>query len=255
MVISLGFGTVSLGQAGNVHLRIWEILLVGIILELLARILIRGKHIIRNNTQFIIGNVFFFSVIISGLNASDTLLWSKQALLLFAMILLFEVVSIQNSAKQLLASMRLIIYPGILVAIWGIIEVLFTPQDLQIYQMGGIIIPRARSFFAEANEFSQYLSLPFSFMLSALIFNRAISGWERRIYYIGLVLVVMAQVMTFSRGGILAFSAAFLALFILLIISRASIGKYIMRTALWLFLVLMIIGLLYLYQPMITMIF
>lgn len=255
LVISLGFGTVSLGHLGAAHMRIWAFLLGAILLGLPMAFLARNRSVIHGRMPFVLSALFFMSVMLSGLNAADLASWKKQSILLLAMLLLFEMVGQRCSVRQLLGNMRLVTYPGVLIAGWGIIEMVFFPSSLQLYYVGGLVVPRAHSFFAEANEFSQYLSLPFSFMLSALVFDKAIPKWERQFYYVGLVVVVMAQILTFSRGGILAFVTSLLILFFLLAASRGGTKKYVYKMLFWLLMIVLLLGVLYVTQPIIDALF
>jgi hypothetical protein len=78
------------------------------------------------------------------------------------------------------------------------------------------MLPRARAFFEEANEFSLYLTLPFGFLLALLFFRGDTTRKIRLMYIIGLLIVIMAQILTFSRGGWFSFVVQLSILFIII---------------------------------------
>ena len=255
MIASLGFGTVSLGRVNGSNIRIWEILLGMVVLGSLLKALLQSKMALPNRMPVLLVYPFVLSILFSGFNAFATHYWLKQSILVLLMITLFIVVAQIHSAGQMVKSLRWVIYPGIFIAGWGILESFLFPENLQIYYYGGLLLPRTRSFFAEANEFSQYLSLPFAFLLSALYFHQEMPRWERWIYRFGLLVVIMAQLMSFSRGGILAFLAEMFAGFILLSRRDARIAHSSWSVALLALLISFFASILYLTQPAVTDIF
>jgi hypothetical protein len=173
---------------------------------------------------------FFGSLLFSGLNANDQFLWAKQTILLGAMLTLFAFVAQRWSRAQILQNLRWIIYPCSLIAGWGIIELVIFPANLQAYYYEyGLSLPRARALFAEANEFSQFLCLPFGFLLAALWYRKTLPLWERYAFYFGLVIVVIAQILTFSRGGLLAYASEVSA-WIVLVVRYGTVRR---RTPFW----------------------
>lgn len=249
MIASLGFGTVSLGEVSGANIRIWEILLGMFILGATLKALGKGKIVLSNRMPLVLICPFILSILFSGLNAFDGNYWLKQSILLFLMLTLFVVVAQIHSASQLVRSLRWIIYPGIFIAGWGILESFLYPENLQFFHSEGLLLPRTRSFFAEANEFSNFLTLPFAFLFSALYFHQGVARWERWVYRFGLLVIIMAQIMSFSRGGLLAFFAVLFAGFVLLFIRGVRVAHYLWSAALSVLLLTLLVGLLYLIQP------
>lgn len=250
LIASLGLGAISLGGVGGGSLRLWEVLLGGVILSLLIKASMRKEIKIKTSLPMVFTCLYFYSVLISGANAIDHGLWLKRTTLIGAFILLFFVVSQKSNVKELTSHWKWVLYPGIIIAIFGISDVyLFQsapdvykmfhrydkhqqsddPSDakLQIFEAG---VLRARAFFPEANEFSQYLSLPFGFLLAIFFFRR--DRMRRKwIYLIGLLTVLMAQIASLSRGGILAFCAQFIAIFFVIFKSGTQWDRNIRKMA------------------------
>lgn len=243
LVASLGIGTLSLSKVAGANIRLWEVLIGAFILITLGRFCMGWRFVLQSKIPMILLLPLIMCVLFSGLNADRLDLWIKQSLLLLAMLTLFVIVSQRWSRIQIIQNMRWIIYPGILVAGWGILELLLYPQDLPLYYSDASIMPRARSLFAEPNEFSEFLALPFAFLFSAILYYRKIHIWERWILGLGLFLVIMAQVLSFSRGGIAVFLFQILAWFILssLYIAGAR-RRFRMRSVLLLIFLSMLIG-------------
>ncbi len=211
--LSLPLGTVSIGSIGGANIRIWEILLLPSVIILVLSIQSNViAYLSRNMWGFAV--LFYGVILVSSVNTYTNLdLFIKQALLMFGMIVLFFVTSVQRIFINGLAITRSIIYSGLVVSIIALMELFYNPNPLQTFYFGDLILSRARAYFAEANEYSQYLGLPFSFLVATLIFNKKIIRLERIIFSIGLLLIVSAQLLTLSRGGILVFVANLFALF------------------------------------------
>lgn len=217
LVASLGLGTVSLYKIGSTNIRIWQLILGTYIVMIILKYCMSSKQnfIFINYIPVLLITPLVFSVILSGFNAENVDLWLKQTLLFVAMLLLFFVVSQRTSRTQILQNMRWIIYPGICIAAWGIIEFFIFPESLPSYYMDGFYTPRAVSLFAEANEFSQFLGMPFAFLFSYILYGPHISLFERWFFRFGILLIVLAQVLSFSRGGMIVFIGQVIAWFIL----------------------------------------
>lgn len=246
LVASFGVGTVSLTKAGSANIRIWEVLIGTFIIAVLAKYCMGKRFFSPNRVAMILLVPLMLCVLLSGLNANRIDLWGKQALLLFLMFILFFIVSQRWSRAQLLQNIRWIIYPGILVAGWGILELLLYPADLPLYYSDGSIMPRARSLFAEPNEFSQFLALPFAFLFSAMLYHRQVPSWERWFFGLGMLLVVLAQVLSFSRGGMVVFVGEIVIWFILTSLFATKKKRYLSlrKVLLLVALLVMTVGLL-----------
>jgi O-antigen ligase len=215
LVASLGFGTISIFQIYAVNIRIWEVLIILYILTLIISYTLNRKIFLPNKLALFIMFPLLFSVLLSGINSNSIGFSIKQALLFFGMSILFLIVSQRWSRAQLLQNIRWIIYPGILVAGWGVVEFFVFPEILDSYSSLLGVVPRAKSFFAEPNEFSQFLGLPFAFLFSALIYRHPNSTLENLFFTFGLLLVIFAQFITFSRGGAVVFLSQIIVWFFL----------------------------------------
>lgn len=234
MVASMGLGTVSLGNVGGGNIRLWEIFLVAVLTGGLIKTLLKQKFVLVSRISIVLVTFLALSVLLSGLNAFDLYLYIKQTLLLFAMLVLFMVVAQRSLEGQLVQNLRWVAYPGILVAGWGGVEVTLYPEDLTVYASNFGLWPRARGFNAEANEFSQYLVVPFGFIFSTLVYYKPLRRWEAGILGVGLLVILIAQILTFSRGGLLAIAAQIVVWFILSRFGRGGILKKLM----WFMLIL-----------------
>ena len=210
LVASLGLASISLGQIGSADIRVWEILLATFIVSVIIKITLAKRLIIPNKLAPMILFPLVVSVLLSGFNANRVDMWAKQTLFFAMLLMLYIIVCQRWSRIQLIQNLRWIIYPGILIAGWGILEYALFPETLMSFYNNGIYTPRATSLFAEPNEFSQFLTLPFGFLVSVLIYYRSIPRWERVFYLLGLLVVIAAQILTLSRGGLVAFAAVLL---------------------------------------------
>lgn len=250
MVASMGLGTVSLGNVGGGNIRLWEIFLVAVLAGLLIKILLKPRLVLASRVSIVLVTFFALSVLLSGLNAFDLYLYIKQTLLLFAMLVLFLVVAQRSSANQLIQNLRWVAYPGILVAGWGVLEFFLYPETLQVYSAELGLWPRACAFFAEANEFSQYLVVPFGFVLATIFYYKPLRWWETCFLGIGLVVIAIAQILSFSRGGILSFVAQLIAWLILSNISKKRVTRQVMQFMKFVLILILAIGISCLIQPL-----
>ena len=200
------------------------------------------KMRIKVSLPLIFTYLYFCSVLVSGFNAIDLGMWLKRVGLMIPLIILFFVVSQRFTVKELTLHLKWILYPGIFISILGIAELYLIQSAPQVYsfihhferhqqimdssqatlQLHGMV-PRARAFFVEANELSQFLTLPFGFLLAILCFRHD-QIQRRLVYLIGLLIVLFAQIASLSRGGILAFSAQLVAMFLVSIRAGTKIN-------------------------------
>lgn len=205
LVASFGLATFSLTKDGAVNIRVWEILMAIYIVISFTKCCAVRSAALTNRLALILPMLFLLSVLLSGLNADRIDFWAKQSVLLCAMVILFMLVSQRWARAQILQNIRWVIYPGVLIAAWGMLEMLLNPTDLPLYYSDGLIMPRAQSLFAEPNEFSQFLALPFAYLFSSVLYFRNASMTERGFFWGGLLVVFFAQVFSFSRGGMVVF--------------------------------------------------
>jgi O-antigen ligase len=170
---------------------------------------------------------YFIAIILSGLNAIDHGIWFKRLVLNASFLLLFIVVSQSVKSKNSYIVAKAIIIFGVLFSVLGILDLYFYNFNRQIFDIlhsfdssnidGNSelasygLITRARGFANEANEFSQYLIIPFGFILAELALT---SRSNKTIFYliVALVIVLFAQLASLSRGGLLGFMSQVLFL-------------------------------------------
>jgi len=244
LILSLPLATVSLGSFLGTNVRIWEVLLITCILVSLAykhsSNLARGGL---KSAAYLLA-AFYIAIILSAGNTIGNLnIFTKQVALMAFMASLYIFISLVNLAAYASRISFLVAYSGVLYSIIAIYDLFNNPLDLQTYYFSTYILPRARGYFAEANEFSQYLGIPFSFILAILLINNRLRGNQLLILRAGLLIILLAQLLTFSRGGLVAFAASILAIPIFARIPRSLIHSWARKSILLLFIVLAAIGL------------
>jgi hypothetical protein len=242
-VASLVLGTFSLVQIGSLNIRPWEVLLGTFIIVVFIMLCMGKRFLYPNKISIVILLPLILCVLLSGFNANSSDIWIKQGMLLLAMLLLFSIVSQRWSRAQILQNIRWIIYPGILAAGWGILELLLDPADLPSYYLNEIFTPRARSLFKEPNEFSQFLALPFAFLFAAILYQRKVSLMERWFFGVGIFIVILAQLLSLSRGGLVVFIFEIFAWLILTrLYSVRDLHRFRIRKLLWYFVIIIMTG-------------
>ncbi len=240
LVISAGLGSVSLGEVGGGNVRLWEVLLFAFGLATFAGALVRRQIIFSFSPLLGLVAGYVTAVILSGMNAADSAIWRQKVILVLAMTLLFFAMSQRSTRKEFDLYSNFVIYSGICFGLLGIVDVfLFTSapnvfEFIHQWEGGRQFIEegagelasygsasRARGFFTESNEFSQYLGLPFGFLLAAIFFKHRKAG-SKLVYLYGIAIVFLAQVMTLSRGGLVCFFAELLGL--LLVKKLSDVG-------------------------------
>lgn len=246
LIMSLAFSSISLAKIGSANIRLWQLFLFIYLILAYLFILSSSKAEKFNGLLFIFLIPCFLAVLISGFSSLNFDLWLKQSLLILLMFLLSVLVSNRLSKSYFQLNLAAVTYSGIFVSIWGILEIFISPSDLLLYYSDGLPFPRAQSFFAEPNEFSQYLSLPFGFLFSTFIYNMPTSKFERGVIYVGFIAVIIAQILSFSRGGLLVFLSQlfFWLVFNLRRFSLHAIHKSLLKSTLFIFIFIIIIFLL-----------
>ncbi|MEO5364879.1 MAG: hypothetical protein H7831_00675 [Magnetococcus sp. WYHC-3] len=222
LLISLPSGTLALGQVAGANIQYWEVLTIAMLASILVKTWMGQGGFILNREAMLLGSLFLLVAYTSALGALSASLWFKQSLLLTAMMLVFWLTAHRFDRSHMEYIPRLIIYPGLLVALWGVAEIVLNPGKLSTFSMGLVALPRAQSVFNEPNELSQYLSLPFAFTYASLIYNRKIRVWEKGVFLLVLFVLIFTQILTFSRGGILAFFGVLLAWSVLVLLIDIS---------------------------------
>jgi len=210
-IASFGFGTLSIGEVAGANVRLWELFLFFFVFGGILKQRVRLSYKI----PVLISVMIALSILLSGLNAYNVVVFIKQSVLCLFMLLLFLVGTQENTKNNLIKIIRCVIYPSVFVAGWGLIELYLYPHTLTVYSSELGLWVRARSFFSEANEFSQYLSLPFGFLLGMLFYYKPLGRLEKFVLSLSLLIILTAQVLSFSRGGIISFLAELITWFLL----------------------------------------
>jgi hypothetical protein len=164
LILTLPLATVSIGSFSGANVRIWEILVILCILVAVSykysSNTIRGD--LKSTTFFLAA--FCVAIIFSISNTIGNLdFFAKQLALMAFMVALYAITSLANLAAYASRILVLIVYSGVFYAIIAMYDFYNNPLDYQTYYFSNYVLPRARGYFAEANEFSQYLGIPFSF--------------------------------------------------------------------------------------------
>ena len=237
LVLSSGLGAISFGGAGGGNIRLWELSLVAFTIVVCFISILKENVVLLVSPTLLLVSGYVVAVLLSGLNAIDSAMWLQRSALVLAMSLLFFVFSQRYSQKEFGIYLNIIIYSGMFFAFVGMLDVylFFTTPDIFeiIHQFDGgaqfskngagdlasyNLVARARGFFTEPNEFSQYLILPFGFLLAVVFFQHQKIG-TKLIYLLGILIVLFAQVMSQSRGGLLGFFTELLGVFLVAKIS------------------------------------
>lgn len=272
LVISTGLGAISLGGGAVGNIRLWEVLLSAFVLVSFLKSCFDNRIVLIGSPTLLFVLGYLMAVFLSGINAIDITSWLQRVALVLAMSLLFFVFSQRSTQREFGLCLKLIVYSGIFFAFLGMVDVylfLTTPDVFGIiHQFDGgrqfakndagdlasyNLIARARGFFTEPNEFSQYLILPFGFILAMLFFRHQKTRWAV-IFIIGILIVSFAQLFSLSRGGLLGFFGQFIGLFLIRNVSGVQWTlqiKKLLPTILLLFVI--IGGVVYLNEDIIQM--
>lgn len=228
LIASMGLGIVSLGSLGGGNIRLWQLCLIIYLVLQLIRNSISGRMALKLSVPIFLAIGYFITIVLSGLNAIDHELWFKRVVLSASFLLLFITISQGMQSKKAVPISNVIIFSGILFSILGILDLYFYNYNRQIFDIihsfdssnvdgqatlaGYGVITRARGFANEANEFSQYLIIPFGFILAELAFTRR-NKLVTFFYILALAVVLLAQLASLSRGGLLGFLAQIVALY------------------------------------------
>ena len=161
---------------------------------------------------------YLFSFL-SIINASNLDLFFRRLFLNFGLIIVFLNFTKIDNYKLIIDIRNYLIIITIFISMYSIIDIYFFINYNDIFQILHSLdtlsdgdstnlayyfnMPRAKAFFNEANEFSVYLSIPFSFLITYIFFNKynKYTGF----YILSLIVVFLSQVLTLSRAGIFAF--------------------------------------------------
>jgi len=201
-VFLTAFGTITLYQIGSIHIRPYQVPLVVSVLIIFSQFLLNKRRLFIP-THFYILFLFLLTVMISIINAKFPVITLKQTILLLVYIILFFlIINTCNTEKKLLLLYRFIIISCFFVCVYGMYMMVI--ENLPgVPKVGGYLFNRPKSFFAEPNEFGQYLVFIFGYIFSELISKRKIVG--RIFLWINFLLILILLVANISRGSWLGF--------------------------------------------------
>ena len=240
LMASTGFGVIALGGNFGWNLRIWTVaLIVFLVIRSLRFFAYKGCRIhVVSCTIYLCGYVLV--ALLSGLNALDMSLFVQRIVLITALGILFIVLTGIRSDEQLLMCINTVMYFGALCAVIGVIDIYFSLYHPDLFALvhqfdageqfiaNGVgelsryeLAIRARGFFIEPNEFSQYLLLPFGYFLARVFFPFNISN-SKYFIPIGFFIFLVAQIASLSRVGILGYLVEFIGVFLVSKISEVN---------------------------------
>ncbi|SNX29604.1 O-antigen ligase like membrane protein [Polynucleobacter meluiroseus] len=229
LIISIGLSTISIGFIGGVFLRIWEVLLLLILIIRLAHL---RKFSLSIRIPIFILILFYIQIFLSCFNSLDAQLSLKRLIYVSLMIILCIFISNKNNNLYYKSFIKTIILSGVFFSIIGLFDLFAYKNSPVIYHLihqfdnsqqilinnaSGLdlynSLLRSRGFFSESNEFSLYLIMPFGFILAMF----SVKKLRRPIKFfliLSAVILIMTQISTLSRGGILAYIAEIITLMI-----------------------------------------
>jgi len=237
---STGFGVVALGGNFGWNLRIWTVsLIVFILLRSIHFSAYKGSHIhVVSCMIYVCGYVV--AALLSGINALDMTLFVQRIVLIAVLGMLFIMLTGIRSNEQLVMCINTVIYFGAFCAVIGVMDIYFSLYHPDIFalihqfdageqfKINGVgelsrydLTIRARGFFTEPNEFSQYLVLPFGYFLARVFFPLYRKD-SKYFILVGFFVFLVAQIATLSRGGVLGYLVEFIAVFMVSKISGVN---------------------------------
>lgn len=231
--VSTCMGTISLLAPWGMTLRVWmfSAALLG-----LLKIIELGYFARLTNKSFVLACLlYFFALICSGINSLEATAWLSRLLSSFLLIGVSILISQIRDYDVLKKAISVIIISGTLFSVLAILEIYVSFANPSLYsllhyfdvdgnpgekQLGTIAgLPRARGYFVEPNEFSQFLLLPTGLIIaySFLSFRHNDNFKREKLLSIALAILIIAQISALSRGG---FLGVLLQLFALLVLKR-----------------------------------
>jgi len=194
-------------------IRIWELIILFYLFYNFILVATEGKTLKIGLKEPILYIIPFYLITFFSLINIKYLSFFIPGFIIFTLfVILYLIISNQNYLNLSKVSDH-IIFMGIIASLWGFIEVIFGFGTGSKWYG---VISRADSFFGEPNEFSQYLVLPFGYLISKIFISSSLKNAKGLYkYWIFLLIIIMAQLLSFSRGGILAFLFQMLFLFYL----------------------------------------
>jgi hypothetical protein len=210
-IFSIPFATVEIFQLSSVSVRWWECFLI----LLSPMYFIKSIDLkLLDSKLFFILLLYFFSIVLSLIKSNNNFQIESitQVILFLFFAKLALVTSIFSRRSQITYMIWFITLSALFVSLHGIYEVFASNVNLTYYEYDGlfvnfkkVIFYRAQSFFAEPNEFSQFLNLPFAFLLSIFLLKPRFTFFEFVFVSLGLLLIIYSQFLSLSRGGFASF--------------------------------------------------
>jgi len=226
--LSTGLGTVSVLASIGTVLRVWTVAILAIIILYAFRARFTDKV---NNLPFVVAvATYCFVVFVSGVNAEDAEVWIRRCIGTTTLGVLAISLSQIRSRTTIISGAKWISISGGAFALLAIVEIYLSISNPDIYELlhkfdidsnpeekriGALgLTPRARGYFVEPNEFSQYLLLPLGVLLGIGLTrtNHAEAVLTGRVYMGLLILLILAQFASLSRGGFLGLAIQLVAL-------------------------------------------
>lgn len=229
--LSTGLGTFSFLAPWGLTLRLWMVSTIFLAFVAFLEFFSFGK--IRNKKFVVASFLYWFAIVFSGFAATDTDAWFSRCMSSFLLVTAAVLISQIRTYQTLQVAVKSIIIFGGIFALIAIVEIpiSFTypeiysflhsfdidgnPADKKLGTIAGL--PRARGYFIEPNEFSQYLLLPTGLLMATGLISQ-ISKQEilkSRLSANIFLVLILAQMLGMSRGG---FLGIFVQLFVLYII-------------------------------------
>lgn len=230
-IVSIPLATISVLSGNLYDIRLWELLLIPVIFFKL-------KYFFQlpNSRLFFLLGIYFFSIICSLIDFNFINLYQTASqIFLNSFFLIFALtVSLFYKKNELIIINWIFILLSIYLGIHSFIDVFLNKPQFTKYFYDGFLynnikmeIIRSQGFFAEPNELSVFLNIPFAFLLSRFFLKIRIAFFEYWLLVFGLLFVLISQFFSFSRGGLISFLAEILALFFIANCYKVGRHKFI----------------------------
>ena len=230
LIISVGLGTISVLDVGSLSIRVWQLCVAVYFCLVIVWLSRKPEPTVSISLVLLLLSGYFMAVVLSGFNAIDIALWLKRVLLNAMYFLLFILIYFRARLISPNTVTRTIIFSGTFFAILSMLDLYFFKYIPDLFHLlhsledssdasGSYLagygdLMRARGFAEEANEFSQYLVIPFGYTFAALLIGNN-SARQRYFLAFSLASILVAQLSSLSRGGLFAFLSQILCFLIL----------------------------------------
>jgi O-antigen ligase len=197
--IFASLGTISLYKLGSMHLKVYELILI-IVIMLLTIKMLEGKNVIINRTYLFLLGAFISITIFSIGNAEYPFVAAKQIFLLLIYVLLSISIVVSCSNRQsVLFIYQGLIYISIALFVVELFHLLTLGNSSEKYGSGSYYFYRPRSFFSEANEFGQYLVFVIGLIVPQLISKKTLLN--QKLLLLCFFLDLFLLIPNMSRGS------------------------------------------------------